>query len=180
MAVQRGGHRVAGWCRRGVAGAFALCAASGGAQGRWVLREEVRIGSRDEGPASFARVHDVGVTPSGSIVVLDAVLQELRLLDASGRFLRTVARKGAGPGETTRANGLLVMPNGVVWVNDPATGRFTLFNADGTFQRQQRVAITGYAYRWDAWIDADGLIRDRIWGARPGGRRATGASPHCA
>lgn len=171
MHVTRGGGRGVCWVRwgMGVGVALLLIASIASAQGRWRLQEEVRIGSADEGPASFSRVHDIGVTPNGNIFVLDAVAQELRLFDDSGRFLRMVARKGAGPGEIERANGLLVMPNGLVWVNDPANGRLSVFSADGRFERQHRVSITGFAYRWDAWVDPAGLIHDRIWLERPGG-----------
>lgn len=144
-----------------------LCASMVSAQGRWRLDVEMRIGSPDEGPASFSSVHDIGVTPNGGIFVLDAAAQELRLFDATGSFVRVAARKGAGPGEMGRANGLVVMPDGRVWVNDPANARLSVFNADGTFQRQHRLLIAGYAYRWDAWVDAAGLIHDRIWDARP-------------
>lgn len=169
MGVERRGGRVISWGRCGLGVALLLYASIASAQGRWRLEEEVRIGSLDEGPASFSRVHDIGVTPNGNIFVLDAVAQELRLFDPTGRFLRTVARKGAGPGEIGRANGLVVMSNGRVWVNDPANGRLSVFTADGMFERQHRVLITGYAYRWDAWVDSAGLIHDRIWLERPGG-----------
>src|SRR5690606_6841435 len=124
----------------GVGLLLVLCATVAAAQERWRLQEELRIGSPDEGPASFSRVHDIGVTPNGNVFVLDAVAQELRLFGASGKFLRTVARKGAGPGEIGRANGLLVMPNGLVWVNDPANARLSVFSADGKFERQHRVS----------------------------------------
>lgn len=169
MRVERRGGRVFSWGRCGMCVALLLHATIASAQGRWRLEEEVRIGSLDEGPASFSRVHDIGVTPNGNIFVLDAVTQQLQLFDAAGRFLRTVARKGAGPGEISRANGLVVMPNGLVWVNDPANGRLSVFSADGRFERQHRVLITGYAYRWDARVDSAGLIHDRIWLERPGG-----------
>lgn len=169
MGVERRGGRVFSWGRCGMGVALLLYATIASAQGRWRLEEEVRIGSLDEGPASFSRVHDFDVAPNGNIFVLDAATQQLQLFDAAGRFLRTVARKGAGPGEIGRANGLLVMPNGHVWVNDPANGRFTVFSADGRFERQHRVSITGFAYRWDAWVDPSGLIHDRIWLERPGG-----------
>lgn len=169
MGVERRGGRVISWGRCGLGVALLLYASIASAQGRWRLEEEVRIGSLDEGPASFSRVHDIGVTPNGNIFVLDAATQQLQLFDASGRFLRTVARKGAGPGEIRRANGLVVMPNGLVWVNDPANGRFTVFSADGKFERQHRVSITGFAYRWDAWVDPTGLVHDRIWLEGPGG-----------
>lgn len=169
MRVVRRRGRIVSWGRCGVGVALLLYATIASAQGRWRLQEEVRIGSPDEGPASFSRVHDIGVTPNGNIFVLDASTQQLQLFDAAGRFLRTVARKGAGPGEIGRANGLVVMPNGLVWVNDPANGRLSVFSADGKFERQHRVLITGYAYRWDARVDSAGLIHDRIWLERPNG-----------
>lgn len=129
-------------------------------QEQWRFIEEVRIGSLSEGPAQFGEIRGVALGSEGRILVLDGQQQEIRIFDASGRFVRQVARRGAGPGEIRNANGLLTAPSAVVWVNDPGNARQTLFSPLGDFVSQRPVPPRQLDFYWDAAFDADGALME--------------------
>lgn len=61
------------------------------------------IGALDgEPPYLFTNVTAATRLTDGSIAILDTRQEELRLFDAEGRYLRTIAGRGQGPGELTR------------------------------------------------------------------------------
>jgi hypothetical protein len=92
----------------------------------------LRIGGLDaQGPAALARPYDLEVSEDGSIYVFDRQLQEVRVFDSSGSFIRTIGRKGDGPGEHRGAQGIALAPDGSVWSQDSSLGRLTQFAQDG-------------------------------------------------
>ncbi len=129
-----------------------------GAQARWTIVEDLRIGTLDEGPASFADVRGIAVGAGGSIWVLDFKTQEIRMFDAQGKFVKQVARKGSGPGEIRNANGMVTAPNGDIWVNDPANARLSVYAAGGDFKAQHTLGTWGYGYIWSAMFDREGRL----------------------
>jgi hypothetical protein len=144
-----------------------------GAQPRWRLVEDQRIGGADTGAASFNQIRDLAAGARGQIYVLDVQVQEIRLFDASGRFVRLVGRAGSGPGEYREPNGIRVAPDGSLWVNDHRNARFTVFTADGAYAKQVTVPPWGYGWRWDGVIDTQGRVLETIPFARPEPRRVT-------
>lgn len=142
------------------------------AQVQWSLREDLRIGSEDEGPTLFTDIRGIAVGEHGAIFVLDFKTQEIRMFDAHGQFLKRVARQGAGPGEIRNANGLQMAPDGSIWVNDPGNSRFSVFNPAGSFVRQHVIPVWGYAYIWDAMIDRAGILHERFLRVGAGGNSA--------
>jgi hypothetical protein len=131
-------------------------------QSRWTIEPNLRIGTLEEGPASFADIRGVVVGERGSIWVLEFKTQEIRMFDAQGRFIKLVARRGGGPGEIGRANGMLTDRNGDVWVNDPANGRLTVFTPDGRYKAQHMLKGGGAAFLWSAMIDNEGRLNEEI------------------
>ena len=130
---------------------------------RWRLVEEWRVGGAEDGPHSLGDVRGLGVLRNGTLVVLDAKDQQVHFLDARGRPLRTVGRKGAGPGEFTNANGLVVTPADEVVVNDPGTSRFTVLSSSGDLRRT--ITLTnpwGYQFIWDAFVDPAGRLDEFV------------------
>lgn len=59
-------------------------------------------GTTDEGPAAFAEIMGVVRLSDGRVAVANQRPSEIRLFDASGRFLRSLGRNGQGPGEFHR------------------------------------------------------------------------------
>jgi hypothetical protein len=133
------------------------------AQEHWRLTEEVRIGSVDEGPASFGDIRGIATNAKGWIFVLDFSTQDVRVFDAQGRHLKTVGRKGSGPGEFQNANGIARAPNGTLWLNDPANARFTALDGDGGYQSSFTVPATGYGFLWVGGVDPAGRLFDEIY-----------------
>jgi hypothetical protein len=94
---------------------------------QWTPGDEWRIGAEPtltigtvEGdPATmFSVIRSVVRLPDGSIVVLDGGSNQLRLFDASGRFLAKVGREGNGPAEFTFIGKLWRRPGDTLVVTD--------------------------------------------------------------
>jgi len=107
------------------------------------LAEDLSIGGpKAEGEHVFGRIMTFVVDEEGSINVLDQKDSHIKVFDGSGRYLRTIGRKGQGPGE-------LFMP--LALSLNQATGelavlqlsrRISYFKTDGTFLRQQPLKDT--------------------------------------
>lgn len=132
-------------------------------QQRWALREDLRLGSLDDGPASFADIRGIATNSKGWIFVLDFSTQDIRVFDADGRHLKTVGRAGSGPGEFRNANGLARAPDGTIWANDPANSRFTVLDAEGNFLRHHAVTVNGYGYLWFGFFDPSGRLVEPLF-----------------
>ena len=133
-----------------------------GAQARWSLVENLRIGSEEDGPYLFTQIRGVAVGERGSIFVLDFRSQEIRLFDSQGKFVKRVARKGAGPGEIANANGLLTGADGRVWVNDPNNSRYAVFTASGDYATQHLFTPWGFGYTWQGVFDRTGSLLEYV------------------
>jgi hypothetical protein len=94
--------------------------------------EDLRIGKVDgERPYLFGSITNVIPDASGRIWVMDGQNSELRLFDATGRFVRSIGRRGQGPGEFGENACAHPGPNGEIWVLDPQQNRWTRFDPDG-------------------------------------------------
>jgi hypothetical protein len=73
-------------------------------RGRWTLdtKPRLQIGGADDGPTGFAVIKGVAHLSDGSIAVANQRPSEIRIFDASGRFVRSLGRNGTGPGEFNR------------------------------------------------------------------------------
>jgi hypothetical protein len=149
--------------RLGYAALAALAiSSSAGAQPRWRLVEDLRIGGGDEGPTSFNDIRDIAVDKSGRVFVLDYQTTEIRLFGADGKFVRLVGRMGAGPGEYRQPNGIRLAPDGTLWVNDHRNARYTVFAPNGDFAKQVSAAPWGWGFRWDGTFDQQGRLMEAI------------------
>jgi streptogramin lyase len=118
----------------------------------WRATEQWRVDG-SEGEAPFGDLRDFVALRDGTVWVLDFKDQVIRRYAADGRALPTIARKGSGPGELRNANGMLVTPAGEVVVSDPQNARLAVFAADGKFARHIALPISGWRYRWEAWLE---------------------------
>jgi hypothetical protein len=160
--------------RLGVAVLATLGAAALGAQARWRLTEDLRIGGTEDGPSSFNEIRDIAVDAKGRVFVLDHQAEEIRLFGADGKFIRLVGRKGAGPGEFRQPNGIRLAPDGSLWVNDHRNARYTVFTAEGEFAKQVLAAPWGWGYRWDGTFDAQGRLMETVPLRSPGAQNSNG------
>lgn len=92
---------------------------------RWVLAEELRIGTaRGDPTLEFAQISGIAELSDGRLAVLDAQAQELRIFSAGGAHLRTVGGAGSGPGEFGPGAGpVLVGAGDRLFVPDPLNQR---------------------------------------------------------
>jgi hypothetical protein len=94
------------------------------------LREEFRIGSRDDSATALTAIGQITVGPDGSLHVQQPRELLIRVFDSGGRFVRTIGRSGRGPGE-------FEMLNAIGWVVDTlyaidySLRRVTQFTPDG-------------------------------------------------
>ena len=139
------------------------------AQPQWTLVEELRFGNGESEPYTFSDIRGIGVGDGGRIFVLDYKVQEIRMFDASGKFIKLAARRGRGPGEISNANGLAMGPDGSIWVNDPSNSRFSVFKPDGSFLRQHVVPIRGYGFIWEGVVDTNNRVVDPLFVPGPKG-----------
>jgi hypothetical protein len=94
--------------------------------------EDLRIGKIEgERPYLFGTITNVIPVADGHIWVLDGQNSELRLFDATGRFVKAVGRTGQGPGEFGRNSCALSGPNREIWVQDTEQDRWTRFDPAG-------------------------------------------------
>ncbi|MEO8449773.1 MAG: 6-bladed beta-propeller [Gemmatimonadota bacterium] len=133
---------------------------------RWHFVAERRIGGADSGAFSFGEIVGVAPAPSGDIVVADGATQEIRLFDASGRYLNTLGHKGKGPGEFADIIGLAWDPDARLWVADAGNSRYIAFRATGgdTLRTIPR-RVPGALHPWVAGFGDDLNLYDA--GAEP-------------
>src|SRR4029434_10624526 len=94
--------------QRLIALALILFARTASAQGaRWTLKETLRIGGAEAGPASFNQVRAVDVDAKGRILVMDRQTQDIRMFAPDGKHLRTIGGQGAGPGALKKREAMM-------------------------------------------------------------------------
>ena len=122
------------------------------------LKEELSIGGPDaQGDYAFGLAQDVVVDDAGSIYVLDQRNSQVKVFDASGRYLRTIGRQGQGPGEFERPMNLSLNRTSGELAVYQASPRIAFYKPDGTFLRDVsfremgaapgRVDSRGHIYR---------------------------------
>lgn len=94
-------------------------------------------------PLRLSKVFEVGAEPTlngvvgarlledGNLVVANAGDAQVIWFDKTGRFVRTVGRRGDGPGEYQKITAVLERPEGGVLVYDARPGRVTELDANG-------------------------------------------------
>jgi hypothetical protein len=100
----------------------------------WRLEETLRIGETEGNPEyQFGQVGMIGVGSDGSMYVIDAQAQQVRVFSPDGEFLRTIGRPGAGPGEIgANAAFVLVGAGDTIFVPDLTNRRINRYTPDGT------------------------------------------------
>ena len=106
------------------------------AEDAWRPVEVTRIGAVDaDDPYLFSAAWSLSLALDfrGRLYVADLQLAEVRLFDADGAFLRTVATRGEGPGEVSQPVAIAVGPDDELWVVDPRNRRYSVFDSAGSF-----------------------------------------------
>lgn len=108
-----------------------------------------------DAPYQLHRVRGAALLPNGNIAVLDGGSSELRIFDATGRFVTQAGGRGDGPGEFRRPWAMHLRADTII-VIDASAGRLSLHRTDGSF-------ITNRPYdkdthTADAWLHDNSVI----------------------
>jgi hypothetical protein len=100
---------------------------------RFVLQEELRIGSAAGPLEGFTRIGGVELDEDGLVYVMETEDRHIRVYDAQGTRVRTIGRAGEGPGEFAfrGASARFGILGDTLWVTDTGSGRFTRFTLAG-------------------------------------------------
>jgi len=130
------------------------------------FKEDLSLGGPDaQGDQAFDMVRSFVVDDAGTIYVLEQRAAHVKVFDASGKYLRTISRKGQGPGELEYPMTLsLNRATGELAVQQQTRG-IVFFKTDGTFLRQlslkgilagrARLDSRGQIYVIDIIMDAE-------------------------
>lgn len=130
----------------------------------WAVDSNPRrsVGDADGGDsATFVRITDARVLPSGALVVADGGASQVHFFDAAGARLAKIGREGRGPGEFAGSITLAARDSQSVSIWDPALMRWSVASptsaAPTTSSSDTSVtsAKTGDA----AWVHAGILVR---------------------
>lgn len=101
------------------------------------LEEELTIAGKEgkEGQM-FMNIVSIDVSEDGTIYLLDGRAANIKVFDSSGKFLKTIGRRGQGPGEFGRPESFSITPQDEIAVNDPGRRSIQFLDMDGNFLRQ--------------------------------------------
>jgi hypothetical protein len=143
---------------------------SAASQAEWRISAtpSLSIGEGPGGPESpIFGVSGIVRLSDGRIVVADRG-PRLLIFDATGRYIRTLGRKGGGPGEFSSISGIQLLANDTVLVVDNSNRRISYFTADNGFGRSTTIPSENNVPR------IAGALSD---GTLVGSRRISGPSP---
>lgn len=102
------------------------------------IRQDLRIGSRDNPDVGFTRPIGVDVDRDGNTYVAEASTMEIRVYGPDGVLLRHFGGRGDGPGQFQSMR--FGVKGDTVWVVDLTAQRITLFDRQGKLLSANRVA----------------------------------------
>ena len=129
----------------------------------WTLApapSRVLTGAETGDETAFAFVGPVRFLSNGGLVVGDVASSRLLIYDASGRFVRSLGRRGDGPGEMRRLESVTVSGGDTIATFDPSLRRLSFWHPDSGFLRSVNLADGGSLDSWpaDAWPWRDSLL----------------------
>lgn len=129
---------------------------------RWTLLERLRIGSLDgDGPDVFGQIVDLALGADGSVMVLDAQAEEVRVFGPEGTFLRALGGSGEGPGELSRPAGMALDAEGRLWVLNWRNARYTVYDpTTGEVVLEGRRPASFVSFPWPGGVDTGAHIVD--------------------
>jgi hypothetical protein len=104
------------------------------------LKEDLSLGGpRAQADYAFGSIDSVVVDEQGSIYILDGKNYRVQAFDATGKFLRTIGRKGQGPGDLDSPHYLSLNRTSDELLVLHGSRRLSFFRTEGTFIRQLNI-----------------------------------------
>jgi hypothetical protein len=102
------------------------------------FQEDLSLGGPGaRGQDVFNRIGEFVVDDAGNFYIADRMEDHVKVFDRSGRYLRTIGRRGQGPGEFDGMGSLsIVRTTGELAVQNVLKGCLSFFKADGTYLRE--------------------------------------------
>jgi hypothetical protein len=94
------------------------------------LEEEWRIGGEDD-EEIFGVITAIVADAEGNFYLLDAQLNEIKVYDNDGEYVRTIGREGEGPGEFRGAFNMFLVPGGNIGVLQTFPGKVVTLTPTG-------------------------------------------------
>ena len=88
----------------------------------------------------------------GRVVIANSGTSELRFYDGTGRFLKSVGRKGEGPGEFTGSLQMVATSNREFAVFDQSAQRLSVFDTSGLLIRESRIMANDAESEFPLWV----------------------------
>ncbi|PYP42404.1 MAG: hypothetical protein DMD43_02990 [Gemmatimonadetes bacterium] len=119
----------------------------------------VDIGGGRDPHGEFAGIAGVARQSDGSIAVADRGSQEIRVFDSTGRWVRSLGRKGGGPGEFEALGQIFLLPGDSLAAYDFNHRRFSVFSPAGAVAREAALVAEGpIAYPQVTAVFPDGRL----------------------
>jgi hypothetical protein len=112
------------------------------------LVKELRVGNSPVAREIITRVTGLKITHNGTIYIMQPDDKTIRVIDSTGRFLRTMGQAGQGPGEFT-GFGFFGFNHDSLWVTDPTQNRVSLFGPDGKIIRYLATSVQPPSEHYD-------------------------------
>jgi len=98
------------------------------------LEEELSIGEAEGGEEyMFSQIRGIAVDDEERIYVADRKESHIKVFDKTGKYLRTVGRKGQGPGEIGGPRSVSITSENEIMVPDLFIRRLAFFTLEGEF-----------------------------------------------
>jgi hypothetical protein len=125
---------------------------------KFELEEDLSIGNEEDENYLFYGARDIQVDTEGNIYVLDSGNHRLQVFDKSGKYLRTIGKRGQGPGEFNSPTSLqLDDETGNIFVKDNMLRKIIIFEKQGKYIDKDILLVE---FLIDFCLDSDGCI----WG----------------
>jgi DNA-binding beta-propeller fold protein YncE len=92
----------------------------------------------------FSWVKDITTDSAGNIYACDSKEHRIQVYDKTGKYIRTVGRKGQGPGDLMRPKAVRINKDGRIFIQDALNHRISIFKSNGKFYDSFRYkGVTG-------------------------------------
>jgi hypothetical protein len=121
------------------------------------IEEELSIGEEGKGDEYFfADARDIAVDEEGKIYVLDSDEAHIKVFHRTGKYVKTIGKKGQGPGEMSFPSSIQITPQREIAVNDSSARKIHFFTLEGNFLRA--VSQKNLNFFSDPKLDREGNI----------------------